>query len=44
MISETGQTIAAVAYGDFGGETQMACDKLVRSITVTTTAGLGVKM
>src|ERR1700730_2375230 len=33
-----GQTIAAVAHGDSRGETQMACDKLVRGITVTVLA------
>jgi hypothetical protein len=38
MISENGQTIAAAAHGDFGGETQMTCDKLVRGITVTVLA------
>ena len=38
MISEDRQTVAAVAHGDFDGETQMTGDKLVRGITVAVLA------
>src|SRR5256885_1108022 len=33
-----GQAISAVAHGDFGGEPEMTCDKLVCGITVTVLA------
>src|ERR1700737_1418287 len=37
-VFRNGKTVTAIAHGDFGGETQMTCDKLIRGISVAVLA------